>query len=66
MNQKLQKLLEQCHSDYSEHQIDLEQFSELLITECANVARHNTPDSEELEYGWLIGDKILEHFGLLE
>jgi hypothetical protein len=38
----------------------------LIIRKCAEVAWYNTPDWEELEYGHLIEDKILKHFGVEE
>lgn len=41
-------------------------FAELIIRKCAEVAWYNTPDWEELEYGHLIEDKILKHFGVEE
>jgi hypothetical protein len=53
----------QCHAD------DVEwctKFAELIIKECAKVAWHNTPETEELEYSHMIKDKILEHFGVEE
>jgi hypothetical protein len=53
-----------------EHQFDIrfspEKFAELIIRKCAEVAWYNTPDWEELEYGHLIEDKILKHFGVEE
>lgn len=39
-------------------------FGELVIRKCATIAWQNTPDTEELEYGNLIADKIKEHFGV--
>ncbi len=45
---------------------DKEKFAELIIRKCAEVAWYNTPDWEELEYGHLIEDKILKHFGVEE
>jgi hypothetical protein len=43
-----------------------EKFAELIVRECAHIAWYNTPDWEELEYGHLIEDKILKHFGVEE
>jgi hypothetical protein len=43
-----------------------QKFAELIIRKCAEVAWYNTPDWEELEYGHLIEDKILKHFGVEE
>ena len=40
--------------------------AELIVKECAKVAWHHTPDTEELEYSHLIKDKILKRFGVEE
>jgi len=66
MNERILELAEQCHHRYSEHNIDLEKFAELIVRKCAKVAWHHTPDTEELEYSHLIKDKILKHFGVEE
>jgi hypothetical protein len=42
----------------------MQKFAELIVKECAKVAWYHTPDTEELEYSHLIGDKILKHFGV--
>ena len=49
-----------------EYDYNLEKFAELIVRECAKVACHHTPDTEELEYSHLIEDKILKHFGVEE
>ena len=38
MNERIQKLAEQCYHRYSEHNIDLEKFAELIVRECINIA----------------------------
>lgn len=43
-----------------------EKFAELIVRECADVARDHTPDTEECENTWLIHDKIKQHFGVEE
>jgi hypothetical protein len=55
---------EQCMEEYRE--VYNKKFAELIIRKCAEVAWYNTPDWEELEYGHLIEDKILKHFGVEE
>ena len=35
MNERIRELAEQCHHRYSEHNINLEKFAELIIRECA-------------------------------
>ena len=39
---------------------ELEKFAELIVKECANVANSNIAPDED----YLIGDDILEHFGV--
>jgi hypothetical protein len=58
MNERIKELAEQCHHRYSEHNIDLEKFAELIVRECANVAA----DHDALD----IYEEIREHFGVEE
>ena len=58
------KIWEDGHVDW--HTQFNQKFAELIIRKCAEVAWYNTPDWEELEYGHLIEDKILKHFGVEE
>ena len=37
MNERIQKLAEQCHHRYSEHNIDLEKFALLIVFECSKI-----------------------------
>jgi hypothetical protein len=64
MNQRIKELALECYNPYSN--FDHEKFAELIVRECAKVAWYHTPDTEELEYGHLIGDKILKRFGVGE
>lgn len=74
MNAKIAELISACTTEsrtYSdrfgnrtETHFDKYKFAELLIAQCAEIARRHTPDLEELDYGYLIGDKIEEHFGV--
>jgi hypothetical protein len=71
MNERILKLFTQAcyHGDYEPENVPnvvVEKFAELIIRKCADVAWYNTPDWEELEYGHLIEDKILKHFGVEE
>jgi hypothetical protein len=72
MNERIRKLAEQAGAVFTDvHAVSLlddeiEKFAELIIRKCAEVAWYNTPDWEELEYGHLIEDKILKHFGVEE
>lgn len=56
-------------SDIDRRWIDqrrLKEFAELIVRECADVAKYHTPDTEECEYTWLVHDKIKEYFGVEE
>jgi hypothetical protein len=55
MNERIRELAEQCHHRYSEHNIDLEKFAELIVRECAEKCVY-VVDRQE----------ILAHFGVEE
>jgi len=38
MNERIRLLAEQCHHRYSEHNIDLEKFADLIMFECIKLA----------------------------
>jgi hypothetical protein len=58
MNERIQELAEQCYHRYSEHNIDLEKFAELIVRECSLfVFKQNGPKSAL---------NLLEHFGVEE
>ena len=68
MNERIRELAEQASKEvFPINSIAfMEKFADLIIRKCAEVAWYNTPDWEELEYGHLIEDKILKHFGVEE
>ena len=37
MNERIKELAEQCYHQYSEHNIDLEKFAELIVRECCDI-----------------------------
>ena len=47
-----------------EKEFSKQKFAELIIQECAVVA-HNTAEGETT-YGWMVGNKIKQHFGVEE
>ena len=53
MNERIRELADQCYHRYSEYNIDLEKFAELIVRECASLA-YDGPGG------------ILDHFGLEE
>jgi hypothetical protein len=65
MNKRIQEIAEQCHHRYSEHNIDLEKFAELIVRECAGI--YDKIDNGNLHMGT---DNYLEalqkHFGVEE
>jgi len=65
MNERIRELAEQCQHRYSEHNIDLEKFAELIVKECAKVleVQGATTGREEYNYG---ASLLEEHFGIEE
>lgn len=63
MNERIKELAEQCYHRYSEHNIDLEKFAELIIRECAEVADNADATRQKWEG---IGKYVREHFGVEE
>ena len=74
MNERIDNLLYQagltaqgCWDELGTYEQEaIEKFAELIVRECADVAKRWTPETEECEYTWLIHDKIKEHFGVEE
>ena len=73
MNDLIAELAEQCHHRYSEHHINLEKFSELIVRECINqmeISKKCDPYTGQvfdIEYNTTINDQIemlKEHFGV--
>lgn len=61
MNERIQELAEQCHHRYSQHNIDLEKFAELIVQECVGVIEHSDLIGAKTEY---YTKKIKQHFGV--
>ena len=75
MNERIEKLAEESYNEFYNIHIDLEKFAELIIQECARVARATpAPDFEEhlkqqLGHTWDMatleaGREITKHFGI--
>ena len=71
MNERIKELAEQAgislsQKDYSYYWVesaeDIEKFAELIVRECAEIANAGIDPAES----HLIGDDILEHFGVEE
>mgnify|MGYP007007682621 CR=1 FL=1 len=64
MNERIKELAEQCHHRYSEHNIDLEKFAELIVRECASKAWF--VEQYGIGDGTPVSKQIREHFGVEE
>ena len=65
MNERLKELADQCYYINIHTDIEMfnkEKFAELIVRECANVANSGIDPAES----HLIGNDILEHFGVEE
>lgn len=60
MNERIQELADQCYHQYSEYNIDLEKFAELIVRECADVALWQQGK------GYDVSEMIKKHFGVEE
>lgn len=66
MNERFEKLAEQCHHRYSAHNIDLEKFAELIVRECCFTGEQYADGLIDLKHYAFINKKIKEHFGVTE
>jgi hypothetical protein len=60
MNERIDKLAEQCYHRYSVHYIDLEKFAELIVRECAEIALTEAQSNGNFD----TFNKIVKHFGV--
>ena len=63
MNERIKELAEQCYHRYSEYNIDLDKFAELIVRECAKVAEKAVHNDNEFRCMY---DILTEHFGVEE
>jgi hypothetical protein len=67
MNERIKELAEQCYHRYSEHNIDLKKFAELIVQDClAQVDKVDSmleDDNEKTGVAWC-GLAIARHFGV--
>ena len=71
MNPNIKRLIEDSgfYAAYDNKEVtdkELEALVESVIRECMKVAYNNTPETEDLEHGWLVHDEIARHFGIKE
>jgi len=58
MNERIQELAEQCHHRYSEHNIDLEKFAELIVRETMQVVANQLPSNQYLD----VAHAVIKHY----
>jgi hypothetical protein len=63
MNERIKQLAEQCHHRYSEHNIDLEKFAELIVREC-KTALYKQYSNGEFMYLEGCYKAITDHVGI--
>ena len=69
MNERIQKLAEQCRTEYRNghggyiEQFDEEKFAELIVRECANIC-FSEAQGHNMAFGEHCGVVIKEHFGV--
>lgn len=61
-NTRLAKLVEQCYNRYSQHNIDLEKFAELIVQECMEVCKSRVGNSDYTTGRMHCASDIKEHF----
>ena len=75
MNERIQELAEESYNEFYTIHIDLEKFAQLIILECARIARATpAPDfddlvKQQLGHTWDMaaieaGREIIKHFGV--
>jgi hypothetical protein len=63
MNERILQLAAQCHHSYSQHNIDLAKFAELIVMECADVGAQWAEGLIDTERYAFVNKKIKQHFG---
>jgi hypothetical protein len=75
MNERIREIAEQCQHRYSEHNIDLEKFAELIVKECIMVCWPGGESdvlyeqASEVDKAFIDGqdkcvEKLKNHFGV--
>ena len=68
MNKRIRELANQCHHQYSEHNIDLEKFAESIIKECIEQIQLSTARDprDTPQYRQSVGHihRIRQHVGV--
>jgi hypothetical protein len=62
MNERIRQLYYECQDESQSTESCYQKFAELIVRECANVANSGIDPAES----HLIGNDILEHFGVEE
>jgi len=68
MNERIQQLLKQSTNPPWDgeqgpmNEFNLERFAQLIVRECVDIADETALG--DTTYGWMVGNKIKEHFGV--
>ena len=65
MNERIKQLAEQCYHRYSDN-IDLEKFAELIVRECADIAKHHVMNISTYGDAEFVDEQIRKQFGVEE
>lgn len=66
MNQRIQELYIKTLSEECSNPalVDIEKFAELIVQECAEIARHNVMNISTYSDAEFVSDLIHQHFGV--
>jgi len=65
MNERIKELVNKCFSTLP-HENELENFAELLIEECAELAKHHVMNISTYRDAEFVDRQIKQHFGVKE
>jgi len=73
MNERIKELLEQCqietygvNGELLEFGFDAEKFAELIVKECADIAKHHVMNISTYADADFVDEQIKQHFGVEE
>ena len=65
MNERIKELEKQCWDHQTNH-LDTEKFAELIVRECADIAKHHVMNISTYADADFVDEQIKEHFGVKE
>ena len=69
MNERINELLKQSRTEYWTQytpSYDYEKFAELIVRECADIAKHHVSNISTYSDAEFVDEQIKEHFGVKE